>query len=297
MRMMLDRLSAQLAHFRIDLSDITVAPGEIVALIGGNGSGKSTVIDAVLGLRPELEIKGELLGNTFDLVHSQPQLRQHLGALPQTYVFAPAMRVGEVIDLHRSLYGKGDEGLVDQLGLTDLVANRVDRLSGGQLRRLGLYVALGHDPDLVVLDEAGAALDARFAGNFLNLMRDVKARGKSVLMATHGPQELTLADRIVWLDQGQKRFDGSLPDLIDQYLGAAKGQAELPESAGAIALPSARHLYQPVPGSVIAFGDAAMEDDFLKAVHDAGALSYGFGGTNAHDVLDLVSGRMEGAGS
>ncbi|PJJ72899.1 ABC-2 type transport system ATP-binding protein [Diaminobutyricimonas aerilata] len=198
--------------------DLTVAHGEIHALVGLNGAGKSTLLRLILGmLRPEA---GSVRVAGSDVARGGSWSRVgHLIDAPLAY---PAMTVRQnlraVATLHgipRSLADERIAGLSTEFRLDEYLDVRFGRLSLGNRQRLGLAAALVHEPEVIVLDEPGNALDPSGVILLRNALASRAARGSAVLVSSHHLDEVArIAHRITVINRG--RVIGSLaPDAVD----------------------------------------------------------------------------------
>src|SRR3954468_11302000 len=167
----------------VDGLDLRVGRGETVALLGPNGAGKSTTVSAVLGLlRPDAGTV-EVLGRApADAVRAGC-----VGAMLQHGGLPGEARVGEVLHLVRRSYADSWplEDLVATTGIGGLLGRDVDALSGGQRQRVLLALALGRQPPLLLVDEPTSAMHVEGRRAFWTTMRDLAARGTTVVFATH----------------------------------------------------------------------------------------------------------------
>lgn len=202
----------------VDSLTLRIQPGETVALLGPNGAGKTTTIELMLGLqRPD--------SGTVRVLGAAPRAAVNagrVGAMLQDGGLMPGARVGELLTMLASQYAAPlPTGRVIELAQLDgLQAHRVDRLSGGQLQRLRVAVALIGDPELLVLDEPTAAMDVEARRAFWAAMADVAASGRTVIFSTHHLEEADdFAGRVVLIARGTIVADGS-PSGIKASLGA-----------------------------------------------------------------------------
>ncbi len=181
-----------------------VARGEAVALWGPNGAGKTTIIRCLLGL---LRYRGEISVCGRDLRRAGKAARLAIGYVPQELAFHNDVRVREALRFFGRLKRAGPprvEAVVDEVGLGDHARKRIGELSGGMKQRLALAIALLADPPILVLDELTSNLDLDAQSGFLGLLCGLKARGKTVLFASHRLEEIELlADRVVALAGGR----------------------------------------------------------------------------------------------
>ncbi len=192
--------------------DLTIAAGETVAIVGANGAGKSTL--AHLLMRLHLPTAGRVTIDGIDIAAvSLPSLRRQIGIVPQHVLLFNAT-VGENI-----AYGRPEPTQADveaaaraarahdfivalPAGYDTVIGDRGVRLSGGQQQRVALARALLKNPPILILDEATAMFDPEGEREFLEECRDV-FRQRTVLLITHRPASLAVADRIVRMEEGK----------------------------------------------------------------------------------------------
>jgi len=185
--------------------DLEVEAGECVALVGGNGSGKTTTLRAIAGLaRPDAG-KIEIAG--IDAVSDGARARRRLSYLPQRPAFPGTLTVREtlafVARLRAIAPARIDEE-IERCELGALAGAGVANLSGGERQRLALACALLPDAALALFDEPSSNLDARATAIFLSRAREITAAGRALLFTTHIPADLEhLAGRIVMLSDGR----------------------------------------------------------------------------------------------
>ena len=194
--------------------DLTVHRGEIVALLGPNGAGKSTLIDLVLGFTTPTSGTVAVFGTTPRTAIAG----QRVGAVMQSGGLLPDLTVAGTLRMIAATFPRPrdvDEVLVltDLTGLRD---RRVGKCSGGEQQLLRFALALLGSPDLLVLDEPTAGMDAASRHRFWDTMADRAAEGVTVVFATHYLEEAqNFARRIVLLDRGQVVADGTPEELGD----------------------------------------------------------------------------------
>jgi len=190
----------------IAVEDVSLAvfEGEIFGLIGPNGAGKTTTLECVEGLR--LPDRGTISVLGFDPYRQARRLQQRIGVQLQAAQLQKRIKVWEAVDLWASLYDKhlnGDE-LLEQLGLSEKRDSWFMTLSGGQKQRLFIALALVNDPDVVFLDELTTGLDPQARRAIWDLVRDIRARGKTVFLTTHLMEEAErLCDRVAIIEHGR----------------------------------------------------------------------------------------------
>ena len=200
------------ATVAVDQLSLTVPAGRTVALLGANGAGKSTTLNAVLGLVPVSGGSVRVLGRR----PLQAIRAGAVGAMLQHGGLPSEARVGEVIDLVRRSYPAAWplDDLVATVGIDGLLGRPVDALSGGQRQRVLLAVALAGEPPLLLLDEPTAAMDVEGRRAFWATMRDLAGRGHTVVFATHHLAEAdAVADRVVVVDGGRVVADGTTAEV------------------------------------------------------------------------------------
>lgn len=192
----------------VDGVDLTMAPGETVALLGRNGAGKSTTISLLLGLTEPDEGTVRLFG----AAPERSVRAGRVGAMLQEARAVPRVTVRELVGFVAGRYPAPlpVARALALAGIADLADRRVDRLSGGQVQRVRFAVALAGNPALLVLDEPTAALDVEARHAFWASMRGLARRGHTVLFSTHHLEEADrYADRILVIDRGRIVADGT----------------------------------------------------------------------------------------
>jgi ABC-2 type transport system ATP-binding protein len=200
-----------------------VDQGEIFGILGPNGAGKTTTIECVQGLRPYEEGRVSVLG--FDPRTHVADIQKQIGSQLQESALPDRIKVWEAIDLFGSLSHEGpsQQELLDDWGLTEKKAARFGSLSGGQQQRLFVALALVNNPKLVFLDEMTSGLDPASRRVAWDLIRRIRERGTTVVLVTHFMDEAeTLCDRLVVIDGGTVKAEGSPQQLIDRYGGETR---------------------------------------------------------------------------
>ncbi len=209
--------------------DLSIDHGETVALLGPNGAGKSTTIDMLLGLtRPDA---GTV--TMFDRSAREAVDAGLVGGMLQTGALIRDLSVRELIVVMASLYPEplNVDDVISLAGLTEIVGQRTEKLSGGQTQRVRFAAALVANPALLVLDEPTVALDVEARREFWATMRNFAQRGKTVLFATHYLEEADAnADRAVLMAHGRIVADGPTTE-IKAAVGTRTIRATLPRVA------------------------------------------------------------------
>src|SRR5260221_4045703 len=189
----------------VDEVSFEVNEGEIFGLIGPNGAGKTTTMECVEGLRTHDRGSISILG--LDPFRDVYKLQNRIGVQLQQAQLQKRVKVWEAVHLWAALYQKkASEGdrLLDQLGVSDKRDAWFMTLSGGQKQRLFIALALINDPDVVFLDELTTGLDPQSRRTIWELVRGIRARGKTVFLTTHLMEEAErLCDRVAIIDHGR----------------------------------------------------------------------------------------------
>jgi ABC-2 type transport system ATP-binding protein len=196
----------------LDGVDLTLQPGEVLALLGANGAGKSTAIALLLGLLKPDAGSAELFGRTPDTL----AVRRRIGVMLQTAGIADNLKVAELLDLTRSYYPapRGVADCVALAGLEGLLDRRYGRLSGGQRRRVQFALAICGNPDVLFLDEPTTGLDIDARQRMWATIRELVAAGTGVLLTTHYLEEAeALAHRVVVLNHGRIAASGTMQEV------------------------------------------------------------------------------------
>jgi ABC-2 type transport system ATP-binding protein len=226
----LSRLSKSYDRVRAVRSvDLTIPPGETVALLGPNGAGKTTTIDMILGLlRPD---SGSV--SVFGMPPAKAAAAGVVGGMLQTGALIEHLTVREVVTMVASLYPRplGVDEALRLTGSAKFAGRRTNKLSGGQVQRVRFAIALVANPDLLLLDEPTAAIDVEGRREFWAAIREVAAKGKTVIFATHYLEEAdAYADRIVLLAGGRIVADGPATEIKAKVSGRTI-RATLPGAA------------------------------------------------------------------
>jgi len=202
----------------VDDVSFDVEEGEIFGLIGPNGAGKTTTMECVEGLRrPD---RGSIAVMSLDPIRDARALQQKVGVQLQQAQLQKRIKVREAVDLWASLYPGAVDGdaLLERLGLADKRQAWFMTLSGGQKQRLFIALALIHDPDVVLLDELTTGLDPQARRAIWDLVREIRTRGKTVLLTTHLMEEAErLCDRVAIVERGRVIDIGTPAGLVRRH--------------------------------------------------------------------------------
>ena len=189
--------------------------GECIALIGPNGSGKTTFIKCVLGM--VVCNSGFITFNDKNILHDW-KYRSHIGYMPQIGRYPENMTIGQVLDMMKDIRGKNnsllDEELVNQFGLNELLGKRIRTLSGGTRQKVSASLAFLFDPDVLILDEPTAGLDPVASEILKEKIIAEKKKGKLILITSHILSELDdLVTQVIYMQDGKLCFHKSIEDL------------------------------------------------------------------------------------
>lgn len=189
----------------LDGVDLQVAPGEALGLLGPNGAGKTTTLRLLAGMAPPTRGRVQVMG--VDPWTHPDRVRSRMGVLPESAGLFERLTVEQNLRLFAGLHGLGPESVARALaatGVAHLSGRRVGALSKGERQRVALARALLHEPELLILDEPTAGLDPAAAAAFHRLIRELRALGLTLVLASHDMAEVeALCDRVAILDRGR----------------------------------------------------------------------------------------------
>ena len=199
-------------HLVLRNINLTVEPHEVISLIGASGCGKSTLLRCINLLEEtnagSIRLNGEPISTSLPNAN---RVRQRIGLVFQSYNLFPHMSVldnitlapRQVLGTKRAEAGEAARTLLERFGLADKAGEYPDRLSGGQQQRVAIVRALALKPDLLLLDEVTSALDPEMVGEVLDIIRELKGIGMTMLLATHQMAfARQISDRVAFLDAG-----------------------------------------------------------------------------------------------
>ena len=222
-----------------------INPGEFFGLLGPNGAGKSTLISLIAGLTRMDRGRIEVMGH--DTVRDFRTARRKLGVVPQELVFDPFFKVVDMLRIQAGYYGCGREvwpwidEMLERLELADKRNTSMRALSGGMKRRVLIAQALVHRPPVVILDEPTAGVDVELRRSLWGFMRDLHAKGTTVVLTTHYLEEAQeMCERIAILDHGEVQALETTTQLLARHPFRflrikLAGNAPLPEGLRALA--------------------------------------------------------------
>lgn len=194
--------------------DVEIRQGEILALIGTNGAGKSTTIGMLLGI---------LQPDAGTITRWREDYKAHIGVQLQSTPFFEGYTTEENLQLFAALYNlrMGKEQIqkkLEECNLQEARKTLASRLSGGQQKRLAIAVTTLHNPDLIILDEPAAGLDPRARHEVRTMIKRLAQNKVTVLFSSHDMEEVSrIADRIILMDEGLIVAQGEPESLLQQY--------------------------------------------------------------------------------
>ena len=201
----------------VDGLDLEVRRGEVFGLLGPNGAGKTTTLEMIEGLTEPDAGEIQLLG--LDWKRHGREIRSRIGVQLQSTSLFNKITPRESLDLYGSYYPRRrpTNELLDLVQLRDKADAYHVTLSGGQMQRLALALALVNDPELVFLDEPTTGLDPQARRGLWDVVRQIKGEGRTVILTTHYMDEAeVLCDRLAIMDHGRLLTAGTPLGLIDQ---------------------------------------------------------------------------------
>jgi ABC-type multidrug transport system ATPase subunit len=207
----------------LDRINLAIEPGQFVALVGGSGTGKSTLMKTLLGISPTTEGKVYLNGD--DLRQNFNMYRHQIGYVPQDDIIHSQLTVTEVLTYAAKLRLPPDidlkevvETTLKDIEMTGLANNLVTTLSGGQRKRVSIGVELLADPKLFFLDEPTSGLDPGLDKKMMELLRKLADQGRTIILVTHATANIMMCDRIVFMGRGGRLcYFGSPKDAFQFF--------------------------------------------------------------------------------
>ena len=210
----------------VDGLSFDVQQGEVFALLGHNGAGKSTTIDLILGLKAADGGSAKILG--MDAAKHRKQVFERVGVQLQNTQYQPNITVEEASIEYASLYAAPADypALLEQFGLAPLRKSFVSKLSGGERQKLSVVLALIGDPEIVFLDELTTGLDVVAIREVWRSLKQLKDQGLTIFLTTHYMEEAeALCDRVCIIKSGKKVAEGTIGEVV-----AASGQKNLEDA-------------------------------------------------------------------
>lgn len=212
--------------------NLNVEKGKIHALLGNNGSGKSTTMKCITGIVFPDSGSIEVMGN--DLRNNDPKVKSLIGfcpdlpTLPKNLTGRQCMHVyGYIRGLSKDQVRLESEDLLEKVGLLDASDVKVSKYSRGMLQRLDLAIAMEGGPDLLILDEPTAGLDPSSATNLRALLKKEASEGQTILLSDHQLSEVErLCSDVTIINEGRTVIESKMSDLLKKVKGSFKYVAE-----------------------------------------------------------------------
>ena len=265
--------------------DLHVDRGEVFALLGPNGAGKTTATEILEGYRSRSAGEVSVLGH--DPAERSRDLKRRVGIVLQSTGVEPFLTVHETVALYAGYYPspRDVDEVIDLVGLSEKRRTRVNKLSGGQQRRLDVAIALAGDPELLFLDEPTTGFDPNARRNAWEIVRNLATIGKTFLLTTHFMDEAqVLATRAAVIRKGEIVAEGP-PDTL--------GGRDRMRTRIRFRLPDAKRPALDL-GEVTPLPDGSAEiktDDPTRAIHDLTA--WALERSLAYDVLEVTKPSLE----
>ena len=265
--------------------DLHVDRGEVFALLGPNGAGKTTTVEILEGYRERTA--GEVSVLDRDPARGGVEVKRRIGIVLQSTGVDPYLTVRETVDLYAGYYPspRNVDEVIDLVGLAEKRNTRVNKLSGGQQRRLDVAIALAGDPELLFLDEPTTGFDPNARRNAWEIVKNLTGIGKTIFLTTHFMDEAQyLASRAAVIAQGLIVAEGTPGTLGGRDHMQTRVRFKVPEG-------------QPSPpdlGSANSLPDGSLEirtDNPTKVVHDLTA--WAVGRDFSFDVLEVTQPSLE----
>jgi ABC-2 type transport system ATP-binding protein len=213
------------ANLAVDHIDLEVDAGEIVGILGPNGSGKTTTILMLLGLTEPTGGRAVVAG--FDPLRDPLEVKRRVGYMPDQVGFYDGLSArdnlaytGRLAGLPRHEIDARFADAMERVGLGAVARDRVRTFSQGMRQRLGLAEVLMKRPSVAILDEPTTALDPHSTQEFLEMIRGLKADGTAVLLSSHHLDQVqSVCDRVALFNRGRIALAGTVTELAGQVLG------------------------------------------------------------------------------
>jgi len=271
-----------------------ILPGEIFSLLGPNGAGKSTTINMLSCLIEPTGGAAEIAGHS--ILTDSLGVRRAIGVVPQEIALYDSLTARQNLEFWGRLYDMGGKELarridevLETVGLSDRAKDKIKTYSGGMKRRINIAAGLLHKPQLLFMDEPTVGIDPQSRRRILDMVRELRDRGMTVLYTTHYMEEAEeLSDRIGIIDKGELIALGTLDELT-QVVGEQETLRLYPAEDAALAMVTADGkvtLFAGLPGVI---GAAAVDSQIIVNVADAGAALPGVVGRANEAGLQLRS--------
>ncbi len=272
-----EHISKDYGAFRaVDDLTFEVFAGEIFALLGPNGSGKTTTIRMVLDILKPDTGRISVLGAPLN-----EQTKNRIGYLPEERGLYRGVPVLDVMVYLGALKGMSPKearrrslALLEQLELAEHAKKKVNELSKGMQQKVQFAVTVLHQPDLVIIDEPFSGLDPVNAMVIKRLLMDMRSAGTAVVMSTHQMQQVEeMADRLLMINRGQQRLYGQVDAVRKQYAAHAivvEGQGDWASLPGVVSVEPLGETNANGAGVLLHLDERATTDSVLAAIAAAG---------------------------
>jgi ABC-2 type transport system ATP-binding protein len=223
-----EELSKRYGDFvAVDRLNLSIRQGEVFGLLGPNGSGKTTTILMLLGLTEPTSGRVQVLG--FDPVRQPLSVKARVGYLPDQVGFYDELTARENLiyiaklnGLSRSEGYRRIDDALERMGLSEAANRPVGTFSRGMRQRLGVAELLIKQPQLIIMDEPTLGLDPEAARLFLDIIRDLRREGITIMLSSHLLYQVqAVCDRVGLFRNGRMMLEGAVPDLAQKVLGGA----------------------------------------------------------------------------
>jgi ABC-2 type transport system ATP-binding protein len=220
----------------VDGISFEVYGGEVFSILGPNGAGKTTTVEMMECVRKPTSGSIRILG--YDIHNAERKIKQRIGVIPQDFSSNDLLTVEESIQYFADLYERSVpiEELIKAVSLEEKRDVYFKNLSGGLKQRVGIAISLVNDPDIIFLDEPTTGLDPKARREVWEIIRDLKAKGKTIILTTHYMEEAeVLSDRVAIMNRGQFMAYGTPKEIIERYGGGStcivKGASPMAQEA------------------------------------------------------------------
>lgn len=210
--------------------DAEIFRGKVTAIVGPNGSGKTTIIKIILGL---VKTDYGFISIDEQKINGNHEYRSNIGYMPQIASYPENLTVIEVLSLIKDIRNQNDnpeETLINKFELTSELTKPIRTLSGGNKQKLSAVISLMFNPEILIFDEPTAGLDPVMSNRFKEIVMEEKRKGKTIILTSHIMSEIEeLADEIIFLLDGKIYYQGSVMNLLFE-----KGEVKLEKAVAKI---------------------------------------------------------------